>query len=121
MCAKCQLQKIHPQKDTLDPPTCIVARENFTIANFTIANFLRIELFFFCHKFFLQNQPYVNKMCAKFQVQKIHLQKNVQNLPLCSCKGQLPTSVYKLIDLKYLFVGESFEVGIWHTCYMLST
>ena len=68
-------------------------------------------------KFFLQDQPYVNKMCAKFQVQKIHLQKNIQNLPLCSCKGQLPTSIYKLVDLKYLFVGESFELEIWHTYY----
>ena len=56
-------------------------------------------------------------MCAKFQVQKIHLHKNIQNLPLCSCKEQLPTSIYKLVDLKYHFVGEFFELEIWHTCY----
>ena len=29
----------------------------------------------------------------------------------------LPTSIYKLVDLKYLFVGESFELEIWHTCF----
>ena len=56
-------------------------------------------------------------MYTKLQVQKIHLQKNIQNLPLCSCKGQLPTSIYKFIDLKYLFEGETFELEIWHTCY----
>ena len=56
-------------------------------------------------------------MYTKFQVQKIHLQKNIQNLPLCSCKGQLPTSIYKLVDLKYHFVGKSFEFEIWHTWY----
>ena len=56
-------------------------------------------------------------MYTNFQVQKIHLQKNIQNLPLCSCKGQLPTSIYKLVDLKYCFVGESFELEIWRTCY----
>ena len=67
--------------------------------------------------FFLQDQPYVKKIFAKFQVQKIHLQKKIQNLPLCSCKGQLSTSIYKLVELKYPFVGESFELEIWHICY----
>ena len=38
MCAKFQVQKIHPQKDTSNLPTYVVARDNFTIANFTIAN-----------------------------------------------------------------------------------
>ena len=69
-------------------------------------------------KFLLQDQPYVNKMYTKFQVQKILLQKNTQNLPLCSCKGQLhATSIYKFEDLKYRFVGESFELEFWHTYY----
>ena len=68
-------------------------------------------------KLLLQDQPYVNKMYTKFQAQKIHLQKSIQNLPLCSCKGQLPTSIYKLVDLKCGFVDESFEVEIWHTYY----
>ena len=25
--------------------------------------------------------------------------------------------IYKLVDLKYHFVGESFELEIWHRCY----
>ena len=66
----------------------------------------------FVMNFFLHDQPYVKKMYTKFQVQNIHLQKNIQNLPLCSCKGQLPTSIYKLVDLMYHFVGESFELEI---------
>ena len=28
-----------------------------------------------------------------------------------------PLQQHKLVDLKYLFVGESFELEIWHTCY----
>ena len=94
MCAKFQVQKIHPQNDTSNLPTCVVVRDNFTIANFTICNFLRIEIFWFCHEFFLQDQPYVNKMYSKLKVQKIHLQKEIQNLSLCSYKGQLPTSIH---------------------------
>ena len=25
--------------------------------------------------------------------------------------------MFKLVDFKYHFVGESFELEIWHTCY----
>ena len=55
-------------------------------------------------------------MRAIFQVQKIHLLRNLKNLPLYSCKRPLPTSVYKLVDLKYVFVGQSFKLEIRHRC-----
>ena len=52
MCAKFQFQKIHPQNVTSNLSTCVVARDNFTIANFTMGNFLRIENLWFCHEIF---------------------------------------------------------------------
>ena len=45
MCAKFQIQKIYPQNDTSNLPTCVVVRNNFTIANFSIGNILWIENF----------------------------------------------------------------------------
>ena len=54
-------------------------------------------------------------MYAKFQVQKIHPQKDTSNLPTCTLKLAIVPYKNTMVDFEYFFVGESFEFEIWCT------
>jgi len=82
MCAKFQVKKIYSEKYIQNLPTCVVVRDNFTIANFDTLP--RIEFFCFCHEFIFKYHLYDDNMNTKFQIQKIHTKKDILNLPTCN-------------------------------------
>jgi len=67
------------------PWLCTVAYHKGTIF-FIAANFdtlPRAQKLGFFHEVFLQEHPYLNNICAKFQGQKIHQKKDIESLPTC--------------------------------------
>ena len=57
------------------------SKKNFTIANF--GTLLRIAKKNLAMKFLTLYHLYVDHMCAKFQAQKVHTKKYIQNPPTC--------------------------------------
>ena len=51
-------------------------------------------------------------MCAKFQVQKIHPQKDTSILPTCILKLEIVPYKNIMVDFEYFFIDESFEFEI---------
>ena len=73
-----------------------------------------LKTLFFAMKFYSRSHIYVDNMCTKFQVQKIHPQKDTSNLPTCILKLAIVLYKNTMVDFEYFFVGESFELDIWH-------
>jgi len=70
------------QWDTIHLRTfSFTVKEKFIAANFDTPQGLKN--WFFVMKFFLEENLYVNNICAKFQGQKIYTKRDIQSLPTC--------------------------------------
>jgi len=78
---KFQGQNIYTKKDIRNLPTRVVLREFSLLPTLTPSQGLKN--YFFTVKFFTWNPLYVVNIWSKFQVEKIHPQKDIQNLPTC--------------------------------------
>jgi len=81
MRAKFQGQKIQKKKRYSKSINMCSCEMFFNATHFD--TLLRIEYFFFAMKFLAWDCLYADKVCSKFQVQKIYTKKDIRNLPTC--------------------------------------
>jgi len=115
ICSKLQGQKVSSKKDIHSLPTCVVLRNNhrnyFTIANFDTLQWLKNCIFTLI--FLSQNDFYVNNMCDK-----IHIKKDIQNLPTCVIMRNHFTiaSFDTLLRAKCFFIYHEFFITRTSLC-----
>jgi len=66
------------------------------------------------HEFFFQEHPYVNKICAKFQGQKIHQKKDIESLPTCVVVD------FHFYQLCHLLKDWKLFLLPWNFCYEIT-